>query len=161
MSQISIEFATPNDVPEIFNMIKGLAEFEKLSHEVTGSVDELQQSLFGDKPECEVIIAKSQGKAMGFALFFHNYSTFLTRKGIYLEDLFVYPEHRGKGIGLTLLKKLAKIAKQRNCARLDWSVLDWNEKAINFYESLGAKPMTGWLTYRLTGEKLQQLAELP
>jgi GNAT superfamily N-acetyltransferase len=154
-----IRTATVQDVPLILSFIKGLAEYERLSHEVTVTEASLRESLFGPNPAAEVIIAYSDERPAGFALFFHNYSTFLGQKGIYLEDLFVLPEERGRGIGKALLVHLAKLAEERDCGRLEWAVLDWNEPAINFYKSLSAKPMNEWSTFRVTGDALKALAE--
>jgi GNAT superfamily N-acetyltransferase len=154
-----IRTATIKDVPLILSFIKDLAEYERLSHEVMVSEASLRETLFGPNPAAEVIIAYSGERPAGFALFFHNYSTFLGQKGIYLEDLFVLPEERGRGIGKALLAYLAKLAEERNCGRLEWAVLDWNEPAINFYKRLGAKPMDDWSTFRVTGEALRDLAE--
>jgi GNAT superfamily N-acetyltransferase len=154
-----IRTATIQDVPLILSFIKGLAEYERLSHEVAATEDSLRETLFGLNPAAEVLIAYSGDRPAGFALFFHNYSTFLGQKGIYLEDLFALPEERGRGIGKALLVHLAKLAKERNCGRIEWAVLDWNEPAIDFYKSLGAKPMDEWTTFRVTGKALQELAE--
>ena len=149
--------ATVEDVPSIAAMIRELAEYEHLSHEV--SLDErlLAEHLFGDRPYAQVLIAQDGAAIAGFALFFHNYSTFLGRPGIYLEDLFVRPAHRKHGHGKALLKQVAKLALERVCGRLEWSVLDWNTPSIEFYRSLGAKPMDEWTIYRVTGEQLQKL----
>ena len=157
---VQIRPAFINDVPVILEMIRGLAEYEKLSHLVTATEDLLAQSLFGERPAAEVLLAFSGENAAGFVLFFPNYSTFLARPGIYLEDLFVKPEFRGEGIGFALLKELAMLAVSRGCARVEWSVLDWNEPSIGFYKKLGAMPMNDWTTFRLTGEALQRLAGL-
>jgi GNAT superfamily N-acetyltransferase len=155
----TIRFATERDVPLILQFIRGLAEYEKLTHEVTATEELLRQTLFGERHVAEVIIGDSEGEPVGFALFFHNFSTFLGRPGIYLEDLFVKPEMRGRGFGRVLLTYLAKLAKERNCGRVEWSVLDWNEPAIGFYKSLGAVPMDEWTIYRLTGEALERQAQ--
>ena len=154
---MEIRFATIEDVATIKSFIQALADYEKLSHEMVATDENLANSLFGEKPEAEVLLAEEQGTAVGFALFFHNYSTFLGQKGIYLEDLFVLPETRGKGYGKKLLSKLAEIALQRNCGRLEWSVLDWNTPAIDFYKSIGAEFMDGWTVNRLTGTTLAAL----
>ncbi|HFA51133.1 MAG TPA: GNAT family N-acetyltransferase [Bacteroidetes bacterium] len=151
--------ATKADVPTILDFINGLAEYEKLQHEVVATEALLTETLFGEKKTAEVLIAFEDNIPAGFALFFHNYSTFLGRPGIYLEDLFVNPKFRGKGYGKKLLARLAKIAVERNCGRLEWSVLDWNTPAIDFYKKLGAGPMEGWTTFRLTGDKLNELAK--
>lgn len=157
-NSLKIRQATEQDAPLILQFIKALAEYEKLSHEVVATETSLRQSLFGDKPAAEILIAEWQEQPAGFALFFHNYSTFLGKPGIYLEDLFVNPEFRGKHIGMSLLAELAKIATQRDCGRLEWSVLDWNKPAIDFYLSLDAQPMDEWTVYRVTGKALDQLA---
>lgn len=158
--EYTIRFAHPEDSAQILFLIQCLAEFEKLSHEVTTSESELKRSLFGPNKTAEVLIAESSsGKALGFALFFHNFSTFLGKKGLYLEDLFVIPEYRSQGIGMALLSRLAKIALERDCGRMEWSVLNWNQKAIDLYLSLGAKPMSEWTLYRLTTEKIKSLAQ--
>ena len=154
-----IKHATVSDVPLILSFIKKLAEYEKLSHEVVATEASLKESLFGEKAHTEIIIAYLNGHAVGFALFFPNFSTFLGRPGIYLEDLYVKIEARGKGVGQKILCYLAKLAKSRNCGRLEWSVLDWNEPAIGFYKKIGAKPMDEWTVYRVTGEALENLAE--
>ena len=145
------------DVPEILRLIRALAEYEKLSHEVVANEAALAQTLFGDQPAAEVLLAEEDGRAVGFALFFRNYSTFLARPGIYLEDLFVEPAQRGKGLGKALLAAVAKLAVERGCGRLEWAVLDWNAPAIGFYQSLGAKPMNDWTVMRVTGEALRKL----
>jgi len=152
--------AQPDDLGLILSLIKELADYERLSQEVRASEDDLARWLFGDKPVAEALIAEDAGSPVGFALFFHNFSTFLGLPGLYLEDLYVRPESRGKGIGKRLLKELARIANDRGCGRLEWAVLDWNEPAIRFYESLGAKPMSDWTVFRLTGESLTRLAEM-
>ncbi|MBX3397443.1 MAG: GNAT family N-acetyltransferase [Gemmataceae bacterium] len=151
--------ATPADVPTIVSLIRALADYEKLTHEVVLDDDRLREHLFGPRPYAEVLMAEVEGRSVGFALFFHNYSTFLGRPGIYLEDLFVLPEHRGHGLGKALLVALAKLAAERECGRLEWAVLDWNEPSIRFYESLGAVAKKEWIIYRTTGEALAKLAE--
>jgi len=156
--KLKIRPATRRDCAIILRFIRALAEYEKLLHEVVATESELAETLFGARPAAEVLIAEWSGQPAGFALFFHNYSTFLARPGIYLEDLFVFPEHRGNGIGKSLLSRLAEIAVERKCGRLDWSVLDWNEPAILFYQSIGARPMSDWTQYRLTGQPLLNLA---
>jgi GNAT superfamily N-acetyltransferase len=155
----TIRLATEQDVSLILTFIKGLAEYEKLSHEVTASEELLRETLFGTRRVAEVIIGDYEGEPAGFALFFHNFSTFLGRPGIYLEDLFVKPDMRGRGFGRVLLTYLAKVAKERNCGRVEWSVLDWNESASRFYKSLGAVPMDEWTMYRLTGDALDAQAQ--
>jgi len=156
-SATSIRPARPQDVPTIVSLIRGLAIYEKLEDECHADEALLYEHLFGPRPACEVILAEHQGDVAGFALFFHNYSTFLTRPGLYLEDLFVRPEHRGAGIGRLLLSHLAGIALERGCGRMEWAVLDWNTPAIGFYERLGAKPMNEWTVFRVTGDALTRL----
>jgi GNAT superfamily N-acetyltransferase len=150
--------ARPEDVPTIHALIGALARYEKLEHEVVGTVDALHEHLFGSRPAAEVIVAEEEAKIVGFALFFPSYSTFLCKPGLYLEDLFVLPEHRGRGYGKALLAALARLAMERGCGRFEWSVLDWNEPAIGFYRSLGARPLDGWGVFRLTGDALAALA---
>ena len=154
----TIRLATAQDVPLILRFIKGLAEYEKLTHEVTATEELLRETLFGSRQVAEVIIGEYRGEPVGFALFFHNYSTFLGRPGIYLEDLFVKPEMRGRGFGKVLLTYLAKLAHERKCGRVEWSVLDWNDPSIQFYRKLGAAAMDEWTMYRLTGAALTNLA---
>ena len=153
-----IEPASERDVPLILRLIKGLADYEKLADDVRATEDGLRSSLFGPHPAAEVVIAYAGDEAVGFALFFHNYSTFLAKRGLYLEDLFVLPEWRGRGAGRALLAHLARIATERECGRFEWSVLDWNEPAIRFYKSLGAQPMDEWTIFRVTGDSLRDLA---
>ena len=155
---IRIERATERDVPLILRLINGLAVYEKLAHEVTATEEGLRETLCGARPAADVIIAYAGDTPAGFALFFPNYSTFLGKPGLYLEDLFVRPEYRGQGLGLALMKRLAQIAVERGCGRFEWSVLDWNEPAIGFYKSLGAKLMDGWSIVRVNGEALTRLA---
>jgi GNAT superfamily N-acetyltransferase len=155
---IRIERAAERDVPLILELIQGLAVYEKLAHEVTATEAGLRETLFGARPAADVIIAYAGDTPAGFALFFPNYSTFLGKPGLYLEDLFVRPEYRGQGLGLALMKRLAQIAVERGCGRFEWSVLDWNEPAIGFYESLGAKLMDGWSIVRVNGDALTALA---
>lgn len=159
MSKLILRMASRDDVPQVLLFIKELAEYEKLSHEVVATEDILQQTLFGEKPYAEVVMAELDNTPVGFALFFHNYSTFLGKPGIYLEDLYVKPSVRGQGVGKALLRYLAQLCNERDCGRFEWWVLDWNEPAINFYRSLGAKAMDEWTVYRVTGPALQQLAE--
>ena len=154
----TIRRADPADLPLILHLIEQLAEYEKLRHECVATEERLRVSLFGPVPSAEVIIAEHEGAPAGFALFFHNYSTFLAQRGVWLEDLFVLPEHRGAGIGRALLARLAALALERDCGRLEWNVLNWNESAIGFYRSLGAMPMDEWTTYRVTGDALTRLA---
>lgn len=153
-----VRAATTDDVSLIRSLIEGLADYERLRHECVATDDLLRASLFGPRPYAEVVIAEREGEPVGFALFFHNFSTFLARPGIYLEDLYVRPEHRGHGIGRALLRHLAQLAVERECGRLEWSVLDWNEDAIGFYRKLGARPQDEWTVYRVTGDALTQLA---
>jgi len=153
-----IERATEHDVPLILRLIKGLAEYEKLTDDVRATEDDLRRSLFGPNPAAEVVVGYAGDEPVGFALFFQNYSTFLARPGMYLEDLFVLPAWRGHGYGRQLLAHLATLAVERGCGRLEWAVLDWNEPAIGFYKSLGAKPLHEWTVFRVTGDGLQQLA---
>jgi GNAT superfamily N-acetyltransferase len=150
--------ATPADVPTVARLIRALAEYEKLSHTLVLDEDRLRDHLFGARPYCEVLITVDAGTAVGYALFFPTYSTFLARPGLYLEDVFVLPEYRGRGHGKALLAALAKLAVDRGCGRLEWSVLNWNEPSIGFYKSLGAVPMDEWSVYRLTGGALTKLA---
>ncbi|HUP92512.1 MAG TPA: GNAT family N-acetyltransferase [Solimonas sp.] len=157
----AIRFATPADVPLILQLIQELAAYEKLSHEVVATEERLHASLFGPRPYAEALIAEEGGTGCGFALFFHNYSTFLARPGIYLEDLFVRPAARGRGLGKALLVRLAQLAIERGCGRLEWAVLDWNAPAIAFYRSLGAKSMDQWTVNRVTGADLAALAACP
>ena len=158
MNNFKIKPATVDDVPLILSFIKELAEYEKLLHEVVATEEILKESLFGEHSHAEVVIGYLDNKPVSFALYFHNFSTFLGRSGIYLEDLFVKPEARGQGIGQKMLAYLAHLAKSRNCGRLEWWVLDWNETAIKFYEHLGAKAMDDWTVYRVTGDALNDLA---
>jgi GNAT superfamily N-acetyltransferase len=156
---VTIRSAIPGDLDLIFRFICDLAEYEKLRHEVRADRDALARYLFGTTPRAEVIIGEIDGHAKGFALFFHNFSTFEGRPGLYLEDLFVDPEARGSGLGRALLARLAQIAIERDCARLEWSVLDWNEPALRFYRSLGATPMDEWTVQRVDGMALTALAK--
>jgi len=159
MLNVRIQPATKQDVPLILKFIKELADYEKLLHEVTATEEMLKESLFCDNPRAEVIIAYCDDRAVGFALFFHNFSTFLGKPGIYLEDLYVRPEVRGKGIGKMLLKHLASLAVERDCGRLEWCVLDWNQQAIDFYRSIGAIPIDERTVQRASGDALIALAE--
>ena len=151
--------ASAADVPVVLELIRGLAEYERLAHEVVATEALVHEALFGARPAAEVLIAELDGGAAGFALFFHSFSTFLARRGLYLEDLFVRPERRGRGVGRALLARLAAIARERGCGRFEWSVLDWNRDAIAVYERLGAVPMSDWTVYRLTGDALDRLAD--
>ncbi len=154
----TIRPANIEDVSLILWFIKGLAEYEKLSQEVIATEDDLRQHLFGRNPKAEVVIGEYNSEPVGFALFFHNFSTFVGKPGIYLEDLFVIPEMRGQGFGKSLLQYLARLCVERDCGRLEWAVLDWNEPALKFYESIGSRIMKEWLINRLTGEELERLA---
>ena len=158
MEKVNYRFATEADVGLIFQFIRELAEYEKMLTEVVAT-DELLQEWIFEKQKAEVIFALVDGQEVGFALFFHNFSTFLGRAGIYLEDLYVKPEYRGRGYGKGLLKQLAKIAVARGCGRLEWWCLDWNQPSIDFYLSLGAEPMKDWTVYRIAGETLTNLAK--
>lgn len=157
-AQINLRLATEQDIPTILQFINGLAEYEKLADQVVATEQKLRETLFGEKRYAEVIIAEYQQQQAGFALFFHNYSTFLAKPGIYLEDLFVLPEFRGKGLGKQLLSYLAQLAVERNCGRLEWSVLDWNQPAIDFYQAQGATLLNDWRINRVTGTELIELA---
>lgn len=157
-NNFEIRFANENDTAIILGFIKALAEYEKMADEVVATPEILKEWIF-DKKKAEVIFAVENGKEIGFALFFHNFSTFLGRAGIYLEDLFVLPEYRGKGYGKALLKFLAKTTVERGCGRLEWVCLDWNKPSIDFYLSVGAKPLDDWTIYRMTGENLKNFAE--
>lgn len=157
-SKLTLRSATLADVSVLFDLIKALAEYEKLTDAVTGSPEALQEHLFGAKPYAEAIMAEYAGQVVGFALFFPNYSTFLTKPGIYLEDLFVLPQFRRLGIGKAIITYLAKLAVDRDCGRLEWSVLDWNESAIAFYQRMGASVLPDWRICRVTGDELTQLA---
>jgi GNAT superfamily N-acetyltransferase len=158
MPKFEIRAATEADVPLILSLIKELAEYERLSHEVVATEEALGNSLFGERPVAEVVIGHLGDGPVGFALFFHTFSTFLAKPGIYLEDLYVKPRYRGMGFGRALLVHLARLARERGCGRFEWSVLDWNEPAIGFYRSIGASPVSGWTVYRLSGEALDELA---
>ncbi len=157
-SEIRIRSAKEQDLPLILQFIRDLAEYERLAHEVVATEDRLRASLFGPRPGAEVVFAEVGDKPAGFALFFHNYSTFLAQRGLYLEDLFVRPEFRGLGIGRRLLLYLGHLAVARGCGRLEWWVLDWNEPAIRFYKKMGAAPMSDFTVFRVTGEALTRLA---
>ncbi len=158
MTEWAIRAATPADVPVIFELIQALAAYENLSPAVTGQPEWLRDHLFGDRPCIEALLAVWSEEVVGFALFFPNYSTFLTQPGLYLEDLFVKPEYRGRGLGRALLQRLAQVAVARGAGRLEWNVLDWNAPAIAFYEKVGANVLPDWRTCRLTGANLQALA---
>ena len=160
MVELTFRSAEERDTPLILDFIKRLAGYEHMLDQVVADEATLADQLFR-KQSAEVLFALEDGKEVGFALFFHNFSTFLGRSGLYLEDLFVLPEHRGKGYGKAILQKLASIAQERNCGRMEWWCLDWNKPSIDFYRSLGAEPMSDWTVYRLTGETLKNLAEMP
>ena len=155
----AIRAATVADVPVILELIRALATYERAPNDVTATEDGLTEVLFGEKPAAEVLLAFENETAVGFAVFFYNFSTWLGRPGLYLEDLFVRPENRGKGYGRALLIHLAKIARERGCGRMEWAVLDWNEPAIEFYRKLGAKPMDEWTVFRLTRDEIAKLAD--
>ncbi len=155
---LNIRAATEADVPQLLAFIRQLAAYEKLAHEVVATEESLHAALFRGRKVAEALIGESAGQPVAFALFFHNFSTFLAQPGLYLEDLFVLPEHRGRGHGQAMLTHLAKIAHARGCGRFEWSVLDWNEDAIGFYRKLGAVPMNDWTVFRLTGDALTRLA---
>ena len=157
MNYMNYRFATPEDCEIILSFIRALADYEHMLDEVVATKELLQEWIF-EKKKAEVLFAMEDGKPVGFALFFHNFSTFLGRAGIYLEDLFVLPEYRGKGYGKGLLKQLARITIERGCGRLEWACLNWNQPSIDFYRSLGAVPMEDWTTYRVTGDTLRNLA---
>ena len=160
MKEFSIRKATVDDIPLILEMIKSLAKYEKLLDEVVATEDVLRNSLFENPTTAEVIIGYYDNNPVGFALFFHNFSTFLGKPGLYLEDLYIQENMRGKGFGKKLLSHLAKIAKERGCERLEWWVLDWNKPSIEFYKKLGAEPMEDWTVYRVTGKSLDKLSTL-
>ncbi len=155
---LRIEPATVDDLALVLRFIRELAEYEHLEHQVVADEALLRRELFGAHPGAEVLIAREEGEALGFALFFHNFSTFVGRRGLYLEDLYVRPEHRGRGVGGALLRHLARLAVERGCGRFEWAVLDWNQPAIGFYRRLGARPLDDWTVYRLDGPALQKLA---
>ncbi|MCP8467796.1 GNAT family N-acetyltransferase [Pseudomonas sp. ZM23] len=158
MPRVSLRPAVPADIPLLIELITELADYERLVHEVKADAQRMHEHLFGPRPYAEVLVGEVDGEAQGFALFFHNYSTWLSQPGIYLEDLYVRPAARGAGLGKALLTELARLAVERGCGRLEWSVLDWNEPAIGFYRSLGALPQDEWTVYRLTGAALHDLA---
>ena len=158
MTDFTIRPAEPSDCAEILRLIGELAVYEKLEHMAVGTAEALREQLFGPRPAAETLIAERGGRAVGFALYFTTFSTFLCKPGLYLEDLFVEPSHRGAGIGKALLRRLAALARERECGRLEWRVLDWNEPSIRFYESLGATVMREWLLVRMTEEEFSRLA---
>jgi len=159
MEEFTIRPATVDDIPTILELIRALATYERAPQDVTATEEILRESLFGTRPAAEVLLLFEDKVAAGFAVFFHNFSTWIGRPGVYLEDLFVRPEHRGKGYGRALLVQLAKLARERNCGRLEWAVLNWNEPAINFYRKLGANPMNEWTVFRLTRDGIAKLAD--
>jgi GNAT superfamily N-acetyltransferase len=156
----TIRFATEADVPVLLAFIRELAEYEKLTHEVSASEEQLRATLFGPRPFAEALLACADDEPIGFALFFHNYSTFLARPGLYLEDLYVRPAYRGRGLGKMLLTAVARLAVERGCGRYEWTVLDWNTPSIRFYESLGAEMKSDWRVMRVTGAALENMAKL-
>ncbi len=158
MTHLAIRAANPADVEQILDFVRRLAEYEKLGHDVVATPERIRRALFGGQRYAECILAEADGKPAGFALFFHTFSTFLALPGIYLEDLFVLPERRGQGVGKALLGRVAAIAVERGCGRLEWAVLDWNEPAIAFYRSLGSRPLEEWTVHRISGEALTSLA---
>ena len=158
-TEINIRQAQVEDAQLIADMVYELALYEKLEHECLVSADKVKLALFSEAPQAYALIGEYAGAPAGFALYFYNFSTFLTKRGIYLEDLYVRSQHRGKGIGLALLRRLAQLAREQDCERLEWCVLNWNENSIKFYQDLGALPMSDWTTYRLSGEALMNLAE--
>lgn len=160
MAAYKIRPATPADVPAIFALVTALSEYEKLAHEMVGTPEDLDRGLFGTRPVAEAVVAEADGKAVGFALYFYNFSTFLMKPGIYLEDLFVSPDYRRQGIATALLRYLANHAVEQGCGRLEWSVLDWNQSAITFYRRIGAVLMDEWTGCRVAGKALTNLAEL-
>lgn len=158
-SPITISPATPDDVPSILSLIRELAEYENLLDRVSGTEAFLHRDLFGPRPYADVLIGRLDGKTVGYALFFHSYSTFLARPGIYLEDVYVQPAARGRGVGKALLREVARVARERDCGRIEWSVLDWNKPSIDFYLSLGAVPMNEWTMYRMDELAIAALAK--
>jgi GNAT superfamily N-acetyltransferase len=157
-TQVQIHAATVRDVPLLLSLIRALAEYERMAADVVATEARLRDTLFGARPCAEAVVARVGDDAVGFALWFQNYSTFLAQPGLYLEDLFVLPDWRGRGVGGALLRYLARVATERGCGRMEWSVLNWNEPAIGFYRKLGARPMDEWTVYRLAGDDLQRLA---
>lgn len=158
MSRCEIVPASPQNVGAIYAMVRELADYEKLTHTVVSTVADFERELFGPNPRVEALVAELDGEPVAFALYFHNFSTFLGRKGLYLEDVYVKPAHRAKGIGKEILQHLAKLAVDRNCGRFEWSVLDWNQSAIDFYEKLGATVLPDWRIVRMTGDVIKKLA---
>ena len=160
-SEVRIERIAPEDVPTLWRLVRELADFEHLAHEMVATEDSLYAALFGPAANVEAVMMRDGPEAAGFALWFHNFSTFAGRRGLYLEDLYVRPEFRGRGFGRRLLAHLAAIAVERGCARLEWAVLDWNRRAIDFYRAMGAVPLEEWTVFRLSGPALRSLAESP
>jgi len=158
-AKVRIEPAQPDDVPVIWGLIQELAEFERLLDEFVATPERLRESLFGAQPHAEVLMARLNTESVGFALFFHNYSTFRAQPGIYLEDLYIRPTYRGRGYGKALLSHIAQLAVTRGCGRFEWSVLDWNQRAIDFYKKLGAVPLNDWTMFRVSDEALAQLGK--
>ena len=158
---ISIRSAEPSDVGTLHALIRALADYEKLAEQVVGTAEELRRELFCERPVIEAVLASDHERPLGFALFFHNYSTFLARRGLYLEDLFVVPDARGRGIGKALIHHCARIAFERGCGRFEWAVLDWNQPAIDFYQSIGATMLADWRIFRLAGKELLRFAQRP
>lgn len=158
MPEFTLRSADAKDVPVIHHFVRGLAEYERLAHECIATEEALYETLFGERRYAEVVLGYVETTPVGFALFFHNYSTFLAKPGIYLEDLFVLPEWRGRGFGRAMLSHLAALAAERGCGRVEWAVLDWNEDAVRFYQRLGANPLDDWTTFRLAGDALLALA---
>lgn len=158
MEKLTFRYASKEDIPLVLHFIKSIAEYEKMLDQVVNNEELIEEYLF-EKKVAEVFFAMVNDKEIGFALYFHNYSTFVGRAGLYLEDLFIYPEYRGKGYGKAMLKRLAQIALERNCGRLEWTCLNWNKPSIDFYLSLGAVPMSDWTVYRLSGDTLKEAAK--
>ena len=156
---LRIEPAAEHDLPAIVHLVRQLAQYEKLAHAMVASQDDFRKALFGTGRNVDALMAFADGAAVGFALYFYNFSTFLGKRGVYLEDIYVEPEHRGQGIGSALLKRLAMIAKEEDCGRIEWSVLTWNQPSIDFYHRLGAVTLEDWRTFRLNGEALERLAK--
>lgn len=159
MPLIEIRAAAPDDVPLVHALIGELAAYERLRHAVTATEDDLRRALFGERPSCEAVLALVDDAPVGFALFFHNYSTFVGRPGLYLEDVYVRPAARGAGVGTALLQHLAALAVERSCGRMEWAALDWNESAVRFYQGLGAERLDDWRLFRLAGEALRRVAD--
>lgn len=155
---LEIAPAGPGDVDTLLDLVRELAHFERLSHEVVATPSDLNAALFGPQANVEAVLARAEAEVVGFALWFHNFSTFVGRRGLYLEDLYVRPAHRGKGYGRALLRHLARVAVERGCGRMEWAVLDWNERAIDFYRGLGAEPQAAWKIFRLAGDALTRVA---